>query len=780
MNTYAKAALGQNPITFRGQRKVLGVIWDIESDNLVYDFNHLSEAILATEPTKRQIVSVTGRFYDPLGIIQPVIVAFKIFIQELCRVGITWDEPLQGDLLVRWQLLVESLRGCQPITIPRYYASSFDCIDSFQLCGFCDASNSAYAAVIFLLMRRGAEWTTKIVASKSRVSPLKPQTIPRLELMGALLLARLIVSTTNSLSSELKLDPPVCYTDSKITLFWLRGIDKDWKPFVHNRVKEIRQLVSVEHWYHCPGKDNPADAPSRGMTPSELRGHTLWWEGPSWLGFGREGDNYTTELPIDCMVELKGQRSRVLLTSNDHRISEIMNINNYSTMIKLLRITALLVLFGNRLRKQKMNCDITVSDLDKAEQLWLHDVQGELIGQKDFHVLEQQLDLFCDSSGIWRCGGRIGKSDLPYSTKHPVVLPRGHRFTLLAIQQAHSRVCHNGTKETLTELRAKYWVVKGRSLVKQIIFTCHVCRRYEGLPYKAPPPPPLPSFRVTKQPPFTFTGVDYAGPLLIRPDHPMRAPCEQKVWLCVYTCYVTRAVHIDIVTNLSCQSFIRSFKRFTARRGLPHKMISDNASTFKSAASVVKQVVTDPAVSKYLSGLKVEWCHNLEKAPWWGGAFERMIGMTKRCLRKIVGRAKFTYDELSTAVTEIESILNSRPLSFISSEDLEEPLTPFHLLNGRRLSNLPDELCFRKIEEEYTTGSSAVLLNKRLRHLQVTLDKFWDRWKREYLINLRERYYKNKQSPRSLKISRGDIVIVHTDQEARGFLASWKSDRSHY
>ena len=90
------------------------------------------------------------------------------------------------------------------------------------------------------------------------------------------------------------------------------------------------------------------------------------------------------------------------------------------------------------------------------------------------------------------------------------------------------------------------------------------------------------------------------------------------------------------------------------------------------------------------------------------------------------------------------------------------------------MSNLPDELCFRKIEEEYTTESSAVLLNKRLRHLQVTLDKFWDRWKREYLINLRERYYKNKQSPRSLKISRGDIVIVHTDQEARGF---WRLGR---
>ena len=145
-----------------------------------------------------------------------------------------------------------------------------------------------------------------------------------------------------------------------------------------------------------------------------------------------------------------------------------MNINNYSTMIKLLHITALLVLFGNRLRKQKMNYDITVLDLDKAEHLWLHDVQGEL-GQKDFHVLEQQLDLFCDSSGIWRCGGRISKSDLPYSTKHPVVLPRGHRFTLLAIQQAHSRVCHNGhllsSGQSIGWLRGDHWLNRLFSLV---------------------------------------------------------------------------------------------------------------------------------------------------------------------------------------------------------------------------------------------------------------------------------------------------------------------------
>ena len=140
------------------------------------------------------------------------------------------------------------------------------------------------------------------------------------------------------------------------------------------------------------------------------------------------------DVPMGSMIELKSSKSKVLLLSDDCGISQIMIVNDYSTMNKLLRITALLSLFVNRLRKQ---CDITVSDLDRAEQQWLHDVQKQLICQKDYHVLREQLDLFCDSSEIWRCGGRISKSDLPYSTKHPVILPRGHYFTLLAIRQAH-------------------------------------------------------------------------------------------------------------------------------------------------------------------------------------------------------------------------------------------------------------------------------------------------------------------------------------------------------
>ena len=330
-------------------------------------------------------------------------------------------------------------------------------------------------------------------------------------------------------------------------------------------------------------------------------------------------------VPDECFSELKVmQQSIELVVTENVGVSKIIELSNYSKLSKVLNVTALLLIFVDCLRRKlESPCQVNLSYLTKAEGLWILDVQRELVAQGNFSVLKRQLDLFRDELGIWRCGGRLDKADLPYFTKHPIVLPWSHYYTLLVVQRAHYRVLHGGVKETLTELRSKYWVTKGRMVVRQAVHSCVVCRRFDGLSYRAPLPPPLPSFRVSEQPPFTYTGVDYAGPVFVIPDHPVNAPCEQKVWICLYTCCITRAVYIDIVTKLSCHSFLRSFKRFTARRGLPHKMVSDNGSTFKSAARVICKIVTNPVVSRHLAGLNVEWIHNLEKErkPPGGGAY---------------------------------------------------------------------------------------------------------------------------------------------------------------
>ena len=207
---------------------------------------------------------------------------------------------------------------------------------------------------------------------------------------------------------------------------------------------------------------------------------------------------------------------------------------------------------------------------------------------------QRQFQLFVDERGVLRCGGRLTNADLPYATKHPVFLPRKHPLTKLIVLESHARVGHNKERETLTDIRAKYWIVKGRSLVKLIVHCCVTCRRYEGTPYRAPPPPPLPTFRVSEEPPFTYTGVDYAGPFYVTLPG---ATNTTKAWICLFTCLVTRAVHLEVTTDMTTQTFLRCLKRFAARRGLPRKFLSDNGKTFKAAAKCIQSVFqSDEAV----------------------------------------------------------------------------------------------------------------------------------------------------------------------------------------
>jgi hypothetical protein len=187
-------------------------------------------------------------------------------------------------------------------------------------------------------------------------------------------------------------------------------------------------------------------------------------------------------------------------------------------------------------------------------------------------------------------------------------------MTALIAHNAHRRVQHNGVKETLTEIRAKYWIIGGRSLVQSIIHKCVICRRFEGRPLTAPPAPPLPSFRVNEAPPFAYTAIDFAGPMYLKCRG---ESSSNKVWICLFTYCVTRAIHLELVPDMTTTTFVRCLKRFSARRGLPRKIISDNAKTFKAAAKLIKIILNHMEVMDYLSHVGVEW------APWWGRLFER-------------------------------------------------------------------------------------------------------------------------------------------------------------
>ena len=338
---------------------------------------------------------------------------------------------------------------------------------------------------------------------------------------------------------------------------------------------------------------------------------------------------------------------------------------------------------------------------------------------EDFKKFSVQLGVVSED-GLLICKGRLGNSDLDYRSKYPILLPKNDAFADLVIQDCHARVHHNKLRSTLAEFRGRFWVPQGRQQVKRVIGKCQICRRQEGKPFKPPPIAELPSFRVTETPPFSNTGVDFAGPLYTKSS----TGEMKKVYITLFTCCVTRAIHLELISDLHTSTFVNCLRRFCARRGTPRLINSDNALTFKAAESLLKKLTQDHTFQEFTQNRRIIWRFNLPLSPWWGGYFERMVGSVKRCLRKVLGNARLTYDELSTVLTEVENTLNSRPLTYLYDE-LGEALTPSHLLHGRRPPALSED-----IEPELELDETGDKLSKRFLYLTKKFSHFWNRWKK--------------------------------------------------
>ena len=257
-----------------------------------------------------------------------------------------------------------------------------------------------------------------------------------------------------------------------------------------------------------------------------------------------------------------GQPAHNLLAPNPRStIGEIMDCQDYSTMPRLLRTAYVLRAvrrFKNSSSTHNHSTALTSEELADAERLWIIHAQLQLNRAKCFSTWQRQLDPYIDGKSLWRCGGRLANADIPYSTKHPVLLPEDHSLTSMIVWEEHDHVRHIGVKETLTEIKTKFWIVKGQSLVRSVTYHCVVCRRFEGPACRAQPPTSLPEFRLREEPPFSFTGVDFAGSLYV---HSFGMTATNKVWICLFTCCVTQAVHLDIVTDMSTDTFMRCLKR---------------------------------------------------------------------------------------------------------------------------------------------------------------------------------------------------------------------------
>ncbi len=269
---------------------------------------------------------------------------------------------------------------------------------------------------------------------------------------------------------------------------------------------------------------------------------------------------------------------------------------------------------------------------------------------------KSNLDLRLTNQGLIRCEGRLQNASLPWDTIHPILLPRNSPVVRAYVRQIHLRNHHIGVSHTMVKIRERFWLIKMRATVKSVLSHCVTCKWWYGGSFKLPPMPPLPLIRTAEVSPFLHVGTDLMGPVRIHGsgDEPL------KVWIVLFTCLVTRAVHLEVALDQSAEEFLMSLSRFTSRRGVPRVMISDNGTNFVFVQPLVgcKVKVLDEKLNLFLTSNSILWHFIPTYAPWYGGAYERLVAVVKRCFRKSYGSRLLTYVQLTTALAEVENVVN--------------------------------------------------------------------------------------------------------------------------
>ena len=727
--------------------KVLGLQWNVNDDVLSF----CSSIKDTTVSTKRECLSVLARVFDPLGLLLPVTIRARIGLQDLWRSKVEWDEPLQEEVVMKWERTLTDINECINLSVQRAVTFS----QEVEIHVFSDASTQAYGTALYIV----AGGVSKLVIAKAKVAPLKPVTVPKLELTAVLLSARLLQFVCAAYLHEFEVVHKYLWCDSQIALHWLRN-DKTKPLYVTHRVDEILDLTVGVPIRYVPTAENPADLMTRGLSASQLSRNALWWEGPTWLTHG--------EWPEDLLSgELTESTVTALVTKAT--CEPFMDWHRFGSYSKAVRVVAWILRFISNLKATTGNklktSDLTLSEERKAEaqvikwvqregfpEEWqfLQDSKSKVTG--NVHKINQ-LGMFLEH-GYIRCRGRLQMATMGYTTKYPILMPTNHHITQLLVHKCHKLSCHYGVNYVLAYMRRTWWIPRMRQVVKKVQGNCKICKRMQMKPFQTPTNPPLPDVRVQKMDPFTCTGVDYTGAINIRSHK------DEKGYIVLFTCATTRAVHLEVVDNLSSETFIHVFRRFVARRGYPRILLSDNATNFVGAASYLKTYQSDPKVAKVLKEKGCEWRFVPARAPWFGAIWERLIGVLKMGIRKVLGRALINLEELRTLVSELEATVNDRPLTYVVGEleDLE-PLTPSMLVHGRRLIPYPFNFDEESLEDPtYMEGSKE--MNVRLEYITKLSKHLWKRWSNEYLTFLKQKggFTNTNRYPNP-----GDVVLVHDD-----------------
>ncbi|XP_067634632.1 uncharacterized protein [Eurosta solidaginis] len=631
-----------------------------------------------------------------LGLLARYTVGLKILIQRVWRANIGWDEELPETLYEDWLKWRQLLPLIEAVEIPRCYSRNLKFATDVGIHTFVDASEHAYAAVWYVRVRQGDDVDVTLIAAKSKVAPLKPISIPRLELQAAVVGVRLTQKVIKIRGLEHR--NTTYWSDSKTVLQWLNMDPRSFQQFVMHRVGEI-------------------------LESSDMHSEVL----------------DTTEL-----------RKRVCV---NYKVAPIaLNVEYFSKWRNLYRAVATFILYIFKLKSRRvrriMPKEVTPDMIEIAENILFKQAQAEIYSSEinvlyAGHALNKQsklyqLNAYVDDKGILRIRSRLDSINEHTDT---IVLPRESYITFLIVRDYHEKNHHMAHETVINNVKGKYCIPRLRVLYNKIRKSCQRCKINNALP-EPPQMSPIPAARLASfTRPFTFTGVDYFGPVLVNVGRH-----KEKRWGVLYTCLTLRAVHFEIAHSLDTNSCIMALRNFMARRGTPAEIFSDNGTNFKATEKLVREkLITldfDRITAKYD---RIKWRFNPPGAPHMGGAWERLVRTTKNILRSICPSYSFNDESLRCALMEVEFIINSRPLTFVSLESSDDiALTPNHMLLGSADGHKP-------------AFSDGMDLRQRWHKTQLFADVFWQRWVKEYtpILTMRAKWLK-KATP----IVIDDVVIV--------------------
>ncbi|CAO4363147.1 unnamed protein product [Caenorhabditis nigoni] len=749
--------------------KIMGIRWDTRSDML--EMNIDLETLKTN--SRRTVSSAIACTYDPLGLLAPLLLPLKLFQRELWMEIYNWDTPLNQTHEEQWQKLLDDVNGFK-IRVPRNVVNK---TNSNIILTFTDASKEAAAFAIYI----GNDLGMNLIYAKTKVKPLKEKwTIPKLETQALKMGVTSTLSTIQHLLlGNIKIDACYIFTDSMIALGWVEGATekKVVGTFVANRiesiyetVEQINELEIPVSFGHVISEENPADLGTRECTKETLN-QPMWFEGV---------------IPENETLEQWIQKRKTFQLKDDHHVYSLVRgsgkdqvavfdcqvTNNWTKMVH----TVVIVMKFLKKRLQKgdepletkihgwakftTSNEISTDEFQTAKDILIRDQQKLITPQQ----IKNWSDLrpTKDEKGIIVCVGRMENAELDQETKYPALIQPNSALAKLIILKEHSKF-HKSENHTITSIRERYLLPKVRQQVKKVLGKCVPCQRSSKLPYKYPDMAPLPKNRVTKTCPFDRVGIDGFGPIeYMGPDGILKATGI------IFVCMVTRATHIEVVTDNSATSFLQAFRRFIAIRGTPSQVLTDNGTNFTLGAKIIKESfeTTDlpDEVQKFLRIQGIDWKFITPLSPWKGGMYERMVKTAKQMFMKEKRLQKLTLTELQTVFNEVAAMMNDRPLTYPDNEvGTLNPIRPSDFLTLKLPVTIPwtnlqeatdDYLPSKEAQSEETRIGTIRALEKSME----ASESLWKRFSQEYLTELRLQH-KNRMDKK-----RGSATIPKVGQ----------------